>query len=214
LIAQQLINKDDFILAKEFLMKIYEISGRYIRLNSDIRTLSLDDRSAFLRNIAENVQCLNTAISWNQSQIYNSQSFINIHIDFYGQNSPIMIQRILKFIDPDIIINKLTLSLFAFSNHISIFTSSMTIKSLNTLAIYEIQNIYAEITWKYLVYKYGYSQSIQRFNNFIQCLLAATVTVFDAQNIEKHVNQITTLVEQIELSFVLDDIEGIDENKT
>ncbi len=214
MIAQQLINKDDFILAKEFLMKIYEISGRYIRLNSDIRTLSLDDRSAFLRNIAENVQCLNTAISWNQSQIYNSQSFINIHIDFYGQNSPIMIQRILKFIDPDIIINKLTLSLFAFSNHISIFTSSMTIKSLNTLAIYEIQNIYAEITWKYLVYKYGYSQSIQRFNNFIQCLLAATVTVFDAQNIEKHVNQITTLVEQIELSFVLDDIEGIDENKT
>jgi hypothetical protein len=212
--AEQLMTNYDQTLAKEFLMKIYETSEIYIRSNSDFRTLSSDDRSVFLRNIVENVQCLSTVISWHQSQIYNSQSFINIHIDFYGENSVTMIRRILKFIDPDIIIAKLILSLFAFSNHVSIFSSHMTIKPFNTLAIFQIQNRYAEVTWKYLIYQYGYDQSIQRFNNLIQCLLAATMTVFDAQNNENHVNEITPLVEQTELLLVLDDIERIDESKT
>jgi hypothetical protein len=118
-----------------------------------------------------------------------------------------MIRQTLKFIDPNIIIAKLVLSLFAFSNHISILSSHMTIKPFNTLAIFQIQNIYAEVTWNYLIYKYGYDQSIQRFNNLIQCLLAATMTVADAQNNENHVNEITSLVEQTELSLVLDDLD-------
>jgi hypothetical protein len=188
-------------------MNTYETSGQYIRSNSYFRTLSYDDRSAFLRNIADNITCLGSTFIWSWSELYNSQSFVNIHINHYGENSVTMIRQTLKFIDPDIIIAKLVLSLFAFSNHISIFSSHMTIKSFNTLAIFQIQNIYAEVTWNYLVYKYGYDQSIQRFNNLIQCLLAATMTVADAQNNENHVNEITSLVEQTELSLVLDDLE-------
>jgi hypothetical protein len=204
--------KYDLILAKKFFLKINEISEIYIRSNSHFCKLSSDDRLVYLRNITENVQCLTTAISWHQSKIYNSQSFLNRYIELYGQNSVNMIQQIVKFIDPDIIINKLILSLFAFSNHLSIFISSMNIKSFNTLAIFHIQNIYTEITWKYLIDKYSYTQSIQRFNNLIQCLLAATTSISDRQNIEQHANEITSLVEQTGLTIILDDLERIDGN--
>ena len=76
--------------------------------------------------------------------------------------------------------------------------------------MFHIQNIYAEVTWKYLLYKYGYNQSIQRFIKLIQCLLAAINIVFDGQNIAKHLSDMQLLVEQTELTLVLDDLERID----
>jgi hypothetical protein len=85
--------------------------------------------------------------------------------------------------------------------------------SLNTLAIFRIQNTYVEVLWKYLVYKYGYYESVQRLMKLIQYLLAGTDAVFESQSIEKHVNDIELLVEQTELTLVLDDIERIEENK-
>jgi len=214
-IAQQFINNnDDSTLSKEFFIKIYETTGKYIRSNGDFCKLSLDDRSAFLRNIAENVTCLGTVLSWNQSQIYNCKPFIDIYINFYGENLVTMIKRVLKYIDPDIVITKLALSLFAFSTNNSIFSLNMIIRPLNTLAIFQIQNIYAEVIWKYLLHKYNYDQSIQRFINLIQCLLSATDTVYHIQNIEKHVNDIESLIEETELTFILDDVEYINENKS
>jgi len=197
-------------LPKEFFMKTYEISGKYLRSNLDLCTLSSDDRSAFLRNAADNITCLGTVFSWSWSQLYNSELFIQVFKTFYGYSPFTMIHYILKFIDPDIIVAKLSLSLFAFSNNNSIFSPQVTTKSTNTLAIFHIQNMYAQVLWKYLLYKYGYYQSIQRFINLNQCLLAATNTVFDAQNIEQHVNDIESLIEQTELTLVLDDIERID----
>ena len=211
-IAQEFLNQSDNVtLANEFFRNLYATSGEYIRSNDDLRTLSPDDRSVFLCNLADNITCLGMALASSWKSLCQSRSFIDIGIQLYGENSVSMIQRILKFIDPDIIIGKLTLSLFAFSNHLTIFNSSMNIKSFNTLAILRIQNIYVELTWKYLVYKYGYIQSIQRFNNLIQCLLAATMTVSDAQTIAKHTNDLRTLIEQIELTLVLDDIERVGE---
>ncbi len=85
--------------------------------------------------------------------------------------------------------------------------------TLNTLEIFRIQNTYVEVLWKYLVYKYGYYESVQRFMKLIQYLLAGTVAVFESQSIEKHVNDIELLVEQTELALVIDDIERIEENK-
>jgi hypothetical protein len=203
----------DLSLPKDFFMKIYETSGTYIRSNGDLCALSTDDRSAFLRYTANNVTCLGAVISWNLSQLYNCKSFIDACINTYGENSVILVQRVLKFIDSDIVIAKLALSLFAFCSNGTIYFSHMTMKSLNTLAIFRIQNTYAEITWNYLIYKYGYFESIQRFMKLIQYLLAATNSIFDGQDIEKHVNDIEVLIEQTELVLLLDDMEEIQEDK-
>ena len=199
--------------AREFFSKLYEITSLCIRSNSDFCTLYPDDRSAFLRNIAENVHCLGTAFTWQQSRIHQSPSFVPIFFETYGSGLFDSIQRILKFIDSDMITAKLALSIFAFCNHTSIFAPRRTNGPFNPLAIARVQNVYAEVTWKYLLHKYGYSQSIERFNRLIQCFLAATTTISDMQNVSKHLEDMKTLVEQTELHFVFDDIDCIDQNK-
>jgi len=202
----------DLTLPKKFFMEAYKTSQEYLQSNEDLYTLSFDDRSDFLRNAAENVTCLGTIFCWNWSQIYNYKPFLQVVEKVYGHSLLPLIQHLLKFIDPDIAIAKLTLSLFAFSNNISIFSSNIKTKFTNTFEIFRIQNIYVEVMWRYLLYKYGYYQSIQRFINLIQCLLAATDVIFEAQNIQQHVNDIELLVERTELTLVLDDMDRMDYN--
>ncbi|CAF1118480.1 unnamed protein product [Rotaria sp. Silwood1] len=218
LIAQQLMNENnlgksmksiDSTLPTQFFMKAYETTGDYFNSNNDLRRLSLDNCYTFLRNAAESINCLGTIFSWRRSQVYKCKHFVNACIDLYGQASVDMIEHILKYLDSDIVIIKLALSLFTFSNNITIFSSITTINSINTLDILHIQNTYAEVTWKYILYKYGFYQSIQRFMNLIQCLLAATNALYKAHDIEKHENDIELLVENIELELLLDDIEHI-----
>ncbi|CAF1245577.1 unnamed protein product [Rotaria sp. Silwood1] len=218
LIAQQLMNENnldksmksiDSTLPTQFFMKAYETTGDYFNSNNDLRRLSLDNHYSFLRNAAESINCLGTIFSWRRSQVYKCKHFVNACIDLYGQASVDMIEHILKYLDSDIVIIKLALSLFTFSNNITIFSSITTINSINTLDILHIQNTYAEVTWKYILYKYGFHQSIQRFMNLIQCLLVATNALYKAHDIEKHENDIELLVENIELGLLLDDIEHI-----
>ncbi|CAF2953949.1 unnamed protein product [Rotaria sp. Silwood2] len=219
LIAQQLMNENnleksmksiDSTLPKQFFMKAYETSGNYLNSNGDLCRLSSDNRYAFLRNAAESVHCIGTIFSWSRSQVYKCKYFINICIDLYGRDSIDMIEHILKYMDSDIVICKLALSLFTFSTNITISSSIATINPINTLEIFHIQNTYAEVTWKYLLYKYGFYQSIQRFINLIQCFLAATDALYKVQYIEKHENDIELLVENVELELLLNDIERID----
>ena len=217
-IAQRITNAQDgettdSTLAEEFFMKAYETCGAYIRSNSDISTLTSDDRSDFLRNTANNVLCLGMALCYNLSQLCNCKYFIDVCTNVYGEKAVIIARQVLKFIDSDIVVAKLALSIFAFCSNNIVYSANITMETLNTLAIFRIQNTYVEVLWRYLVYKYGYYESVQRFMKLIQYLLAGIDAVCESQSIVKHVNDLESLIEQTELALVLDDIERIEENK-
>ncbi|CAF2566542.1 unnamed protein product [Rotaria sp. Silwood2] len=222
-IAQRLMNENNIlqsvemsnpILMEEFVKGAYETSGTYLRSNRDLLILSSENRSEFLRGAAEHVHCLSSIFVLNQSQLYIHQPFLNACRRLYGEQSVGMAHHVMKHIDPDVVLVKLALSLFAFSFSVLIFSPYVTMQQNNSSLIFHIQNTYAEVTWKYLIYKYGYYQAIIRFTNIIQCLLAATDTVSRSQNIEIHTNTMESLVEQTEISFILEDTESIDSNST
>lgn len=208
-IAQQFMKQTsaDSSLPITFFLSTYEITGYYLQTNRHLSILSTENRSNFLRVCADNVTCLGTAFSWYWSQLYNYKPFIDIFKYFYG-NEPIYdIQNVLKYIDSDIIVAKLTISIFAFSNTLSICSQTKSNSFLNTLTIFSIENIYVEILWKYLLYRYGYYHSIQRFINIIQTLLAASQILRNAQRIGKHLNDIDALIEQTEISLLINEFE-------
>ncbi|CAF1228938.1 unnamed protein product, partial [Rotaria magnacalcarata] len=118
----------------------------------------------------------------------------------------------MKFIDPDLVLIKIAASLFAFSNSLLILRPNYTMNSSSISTIFRIQSTYAEVTWKYLVYRYGYYQAVLRFNNLIQCLMAVTNTISESQDTQAHINDIELVVEQTEISLFLDDIEHLDTN--
>lgn len=215
-IAQQIINDDVIlpgaqmsnpILTQEFFKKTYETTGTYLLKNRDLLVLSPDDRCTVLRRTADTVHCLSSIFVWVRSRIYVHQLFLRTCQYLYGEQLVEVANHVMKFMDPDIVVAKLSLSLFAFSNSVLIYTPNSAIYSTTIITMFRIQNAYAEITWKYLLYKYGYYQAVRRFNILIQCLLAATNIVTGLQDVQIHKNDIESLVEHTEISLIMENIE-------
>jgi len=198
-------------LVQEFLASIYETTGAYLLCNDDLCKLSSNDRSIMLHNAADNVSCMSWAFVIHHCHLLALDTFSNAMNIMYGKRTVDIHRWAMKFIDPDIVLIKLAISLFAFSENTYSYSSSISDNLTNPITILEIQNKYAELTWKYLLYKYGHYQAVKRFLNITIWLEAITIFMFHAQTLTQHVNDVNSLVEQTELTLILDDADQIRE---
>ncbi|CAF1039727.1 unnamed protein product [Adineta steineri] len=200
-------------LVENFLFSIYEPTGRYLRLNDDICKLSFTDRSILLRNAAENVSCMATAFITHHFGLLSLDSFLKIMTAMFDVGGISPTRWTMKFINPDIVIFKLALSLFALSKTTYIYSSDISIDSTNSSTIFHIQNKYAEVTWKYLNYRYGWCEAVKHFHSIIYWFMALTKSIIHAQSVRTHVDNIDSLVELTEVTLILDDVEKIIDTK-
>jgi hypothetical protein len=201
-------------LVEEFLVSIYETTGAYIHSNDDLRKLSSDDRSIILRTAADHVCCMSGVFIMQHCHLYGLDNFLNTMKVKYG----ILIMDIhtstRKFIDSDIVLIKLAISLFAFSENTCWYYSNVSKDLPNPISILAIQNKYAEVTWKYLLYRYNADEAVRRFLNLTLWLTSINILSAHAQSLAVHVNEIDSIVEEVELKLILDDVdEMIETNK-
>ncbi|CAF4149130.1 unnamed protein product, partial [Adineta steineri] len=200
-------------LVENYLLSIYETTGRYLCLNDDICKLSFPDRSILLRSAADNISSMASIFIIHHFDLFNLDSFLKIMSAMFDNCGISLVQWPMKFINPDIIIFKLALSLFALSKTTYLYSPNISIDSTNSSTIFHIQNKYAEVTWKYLNYRYGWYEAVKHFHSIIYWLMALTMLMCDVQTFSRHVDSIDSLVELTELTFILDDVEKIIDTK-
>lgn len=162
-----------------------------------------------LRTAGNNVCCIGGAFIMQNYLLYDLDFFITAMHRKYGKDTMDMHILARKFIDTDIVVIKLAISLFAFSENTCCFCSKLTEELTDPIHVLEIQNKYVEITWKYLVYRYGYQGSVRRYLNLILWLMSMNTIATHAQSLVTHVNQIDAVIEKAELDLILDDVEEI-----
>ncbi|CAF3685643.1 unnamed protein product [Rotaria sp. Silwood1] len=218
LVGQRLIDMYDSLqstnfihqmLVEEFLSSIYETTGTYLRSNDNFYNLSSDDRPILLRSAAQNVSCMSMVFAMEHFHLFSSKIFSNTIEKMYGKYSITLQLLAMKYLDPDIILMKLAISLFTFSENTYSFIPNILKGLTNPINIFKIQNKYAEITWKYLLYKYDHYQAVKRFLNLISWLEATSIFMFHSQNLTLHINDINSLVQQTEFRLLLDDVDRI-----
>ncbi|CAF4147062.1 unnamed protein product [Adineta steineri] len=200
-------------LVEKFSLSNYEATGRYLCLNDDICKLSFNDRSILLRNAADNVSCMAAAFIVHHFDLLSLDSYLKIMTAMYGDGGLSLVQWTMQFTSPDIIIFKLALSLFALSKTTYLYSPNISIDSTNSSAIFHIQNKYAEVTWKYLNYRYGWYGAVKHFHSITYWLMALTMLMCPVQTFSTHVDNIDSLVELTELTLVLSDVEEIVDTK-
>ncbi|CAF1453109.1 unnamed protein product [Adineta steineri] len=200
-------------LVENYLLSLYETTGRYLRLNDDICKLSFSDRSILLHNAANNVSCMASTFIPHHFNLFSLDSFFKIISTMFDDRALSLTLWTMKFINPDIIIFKLALSLFALSKTTYVYSPDISIDSTDSSTIFHIQNKYAEVTWKYLNYRYGWYEAVKHFHSIIYWLMALTMLMCDVQTFSRHVDSIDSLVELTELTFILDDVEKIIDTK-
>ncbi|CAF3732330.1 unnamed protein product [Rotaria sp. Silwood1] len=199
-------------IVRQLMTSFYETAGIYLRYNNDINNLSSNDRSILLHTAADNITCLGGIFIFYHTDLINHKNLMNLLDIQYGKTTMKYHRWATKFTPSDIVLFKLAVSLFAFSSNSRILHRDISLEFNCINTILEIQNKYAELTWKYLIYKYDYHQAIQIFINLIQWFLSMSVFMSYAHYAPTHVNDIESLIEQTELTLILDDVDKIVQN--
>lgn len=206
-------NNIDLIFPAEmihrFVESMYEAAGEFVRLNADLNRLRSDDRSIVVRNAADRLSSIGGALSIGYCNLFSYEDFPITLIRVYGESTVAKTMWTLKFMNSDFILMKLGLALLAVSENIVSHPTHPFIDLQDPLAIWDIQNKYAEVTWKYLLYRYGYRDAVKQFLSLICYLTAATALTMHLQDISRHMSDVDSLVEQTEVTLISDDADQI-----
>ncbi|CAF1634452.1 unnamed protein product [Adineta ricciae] len=194
-------------LIDDFVSCTYKTTEKYLRMNHDFSKLPFDDRAIVLRNAAHKISCMSGSFVVQYHQLFDSSAFSNSLIGRYGQHTIDLQRWLTNMIGSDVVLAKLAFSLFACGEDVHSYFPSITTVFPSTNQVFEIQNTYVEIVWKYLLYRYGYDQSVKKFLKLTSWLLALIVFLIHVQTLETHLDEVNSLVERTEIELILNDID-------
>jgi len=123
-------------------------------------------------------------------------------------------QRIDTVFHTDLILVKLVLVIFAFSNVTQClsFTSEIISKSMNeemmfSKRLFEVQNNYIDILWRYMLFRFRHEEVVVRLYSKIvyYCLLIQNFSRQLAEQNDLHKNIFKNLIEEVETKLNLED---------
>ncbi|CAF4835342.1 unnamed protein product [Rotaria sp. Silwood1] len=172
----------------------------FIQSNHHFASLPQHDRSIILRGTVDNVSCLGAALILRQSQLITNSGFRNGLEITYGTIPYYLSMNLISSLDQDCDLVKLSLSVLAFcTSSCAIFNNNTSLMYLTDIQSFlNIQNMYAEVIWKYLLYRYSFEQSVVHFNQLVQSIIAAVTVRTHLQNVRNHTDVVKTLVQHIE----------------
>ena len=197
---------------QSLLTSFYETAGRSLRSNADIAHLESHDRSILLHTAATNITCAGGQLIYYHSQLIHYDLVWKYMEEIYGKVAIYYRQLSSKFVESDFIIWKLCIASFALLTNTRIFGKDIQGEYHDITQILKIQDKYAEVLWKYLLYKYDDKEAIKRYVRMIEWFLSLTIFMQDTYNVDAYVNDIESLVEQTEMGLILDDVDRIIEN--
>ncbi|CAF1518152.1 unnamed protein product [Adineta ricciae] len=174
----------------------------------DFRQMSSHDQSALLERNVPNTSILIGTLIFRDAGVYSSPLF---NIDFPSLYGPIVAERATKtkqLIDTDGTLLKLIGIVLMFSTNTTIITehnisnndSMQKFRSFsNSNYLLHIQNIYVDILFKYMIYRYGYMEAVLRFAALIRVFIFASTTQYYAsQELATHDELMDSLIKNTE----------------
>ncbi len=184
----------------EFLLSIFAKVKLLFEKNPDFISLYSHDRSILLYRQMKYITIISSSFIVQQSNLFDYQGF-NKGIENLFGNVIITENKLLYF---DIPFFKLSLAIICFSSFDYIIYENIPTKNLiNMKKILEIQNLYIELAWRYLVYVYDDKQAIIYFSNLIRCIFTAINNIILIQDKKAFVDMINVVIEQTEQSFIV-----------
>jgi hypothetical protein len=182
----------------------HQATKLFIQANHDFDLLPVDDRSIVLHGAIDNVSCLSGGFLLRQSGLITNLAFCQGLENTYGNIPYNLTLIIISLIDQDIILVKLTLSLFAFcTTSCTLFDKNNSISYIkDNQSVLRIQNMYAELIWKYLLYKYTFNEAVVRFSQLVKCLVVTFSVRTHLQTVTNHTTAVDELIQEIDQQYI------------
>ncbi|CAF1189625.1 unnamed protein product [Adineta steineri] len=168
--------------------------------NHDFYSLCTRDRSILLHRIMKYIAVINLSYIVQQTHIINYPSFNKILENLFGKTATLINKQAFTLINNfDVGFLKLAFTIICFSTiDYVIYENISGANFISVKRIMEIQDLYIELTWRYLVYEYSEQKAIVHFSSFIRFIFAVHNAIILMQNEEVFTSMIHSTIEQIE----------------
>lgn len=174
------ISPDEIHFDAGDVLKIIDCVFKSVRLfvssTPDFQVLSLNEQqSLFERNLL-GVSSFCSSIFFRDTHFLENSTCCNSFITVYGLEIVEQVKYFIEQLDLDSTLFKLMLLVIAFSSNCMIVGEHENMHNdsfiFGTFRLYGSQNIYLELLWKYMLYQYGYSETVIRFSKLVKCVLS------------------------------------------
>ncbi|CAF1237877.1 unnamed protein product [Adineta steineri] len=159
----------------ETITLMYTSMQSFISSSSDFRILTINEQSSLYQRNLHGIVALCSILFLQATQIIDNPICVKTFSIIYGSEMMIQAIRMCKKLDTDVIIIKLMLLILAFSSNCFIINQQEDTQNdsfLNgTYRLLGSQNVYVQLLWKYMTYRYGYYHAARRFFRLIEIVL-------------------------------------------
>ncbi|CAF1276809.1 unnamed protein product [Adineta ricciae] len=167
--------------------------------NRDFLSLSAHDRNTLLHHTVEYTTGVGVASMLCQVQLFANPSFFNSAELIFRPPAVASFVRLIDQLDPDVSVVKLMCAILSFmTSRYTTYSSTVAANLSDVTAVIRIQDMYGDLVWRYLLYKYNYRDAVLRFFNLIKCFFLMNDSIAEAYETRKYADMINSVIESTE----------------
>lgn len=168
--------------------------------NGDFLSLCTEDRSILLYNTLPHTGSLSSNYIASKIRLKDYPAYYEAVEMMAGAKAALLSKRLSTRLHFDLITMKLLLSILCFSTiRCTGYWKNSSANLSNIQEILRIQDAYIELTWRYLLYRYGHKQAVKCFLEFIRCVLIINegiILSYDIHWFSKTIDSVTRKTEE------------------
>ena len=159
----------------DFMASIYTSLQSYINCLADFRILTFDEQTSLIQRNMQGLLACYCVFVFRQSGVFDKKQNENILLPLYGLDNVCSTKGLCDRLDYDATLMKLLfISLVFSSSMFAVDFEQQTCRDsflYGTYRLFGSQNVYVEILWKYMIYKYDFKETIHRLSRLIKVVL-------------------------------------------
>ncbi|CAF2570332.1 unnamed protein product [Rotaria sp. Silwood2] len=197
----------------EIIISMYQGILPFVEALPEFHIMKRYDQCELIERNLPYVGGFNGIIVFRDAEVPISTAFKNGFPSIYGSTIVDDAVTIARRTDDDLTLIKLLIPILLFStscyikipsnvnNNYHATNIEMNSIFFNTKRLFDIQNTYIEIMFKYMIYRFGYNEASLRFAALIKSFLDQSTCIFRAGEIQSHDQLIQTIVKDTEVAL-------------
>ncbi|UJR20460.1 hypothetical protein I4U23_023589 [Adineta vaga] len=179
-----------------------------INVTPEFQVLCVNEQKSLFQRNLHGIGSFYCNLLFRDSALFDNTICYRSYELAYGSEIMYQSKQLVKRLDLDSTLFKLMLIIITFSSNCFLvdFDESIPQDSFlyGTFRLYGSQNIYVEVLWQYMIYRYGYDDTVIRFNRIVKHILDMIKHVADVYLSHKtHQDFVDEVVEETKETLVI-----------
>ncbi|CAF0874262.1 unnamed protein product [Adineta steineri] len=193
---------------------LYLSAGPFFKTMPEVVHMSTSDQGILIERNIRSMSGFGAILVLRETDLCQNPYYHNASMAVYGHELTHQAMKIVQHADTDGTLIKLMVPILALSTcsdiidpnyHESVgstLSPGGTRLFPNTLHLLILQNIYVEMMFKYMLYRYGFKEAVLRFAGLIKTCIDQNLMVCDGEDLRQHDEMVHSITEQTERLLV------------